>query len=315
MGMRTLLLGLAVVFADSAFAEQFSHMPVDEVDITSDYGLRSDPFLGNLASHTGLDFRADTGTSVKAVADGKVIFAGWYKDKYKSALGRVVEIDHGNGLVTKYGHNSELKVKAGEKIKAGQEIALSGNTGRSSGPHVHFEVAKDGAHTDPADYLPNMTLKLGDLERLAEKNRQSILGAGDCIKKRKDPEINYVKARFRDGYHLSFAPVKIEKIDGELVIEFFEHPNFYTRQRMKIKTPDNSDPILNHRKIDHAINPKLTHVSSSEANIDRCQLALHNLETLGQPIESPIEASSPAVPPQAKEPTIFDEPTAIFTRR
>jgi murein DD-endopeptidase MepM/ murein hydrolase activator NlpD len=121
---------------------------VGEVEFTSGFGVRSDPFLGRAAMHTGLDFRAATGDPVRATANGKVVSAGW-----AGGYGRMVEIDHGNGLSTRYGHLSEIGVKVGEAIKIGQVIGEVGSTGRSTGPHLHYETRIDGEAVDPQKFL------------------------------------------------------------------------------------------------------------------------------------------------------------------
>ena len=121
---------------------------VGEVEFTSGFGIRSDPFLGRPAMHTGLDFRAQTGDPVRATANGKVASAGW-----AGGYGRMVEIDHGNGLSTRYGHLSEIGVKVGEPIKIGQVIGQVGSTGRSTGPHLHYETRIDGEAVDPQKFL------------------------------------------------------------------------------------------------------------------------------------------------------------------
>lgn len=122
--------------------------PVSEGWISSRYGYRSDPFSGKSSLHRGIDFAARRGTEIKAVAGGIVI-----QSSYKGELGLMVSIDHGNGYVTRYGHNSKNLVEVGEVVSKGQAIALLGSTGRSTGPHVHFEVIHNGKHQDPADYL------------------------------------------------------------------------------------------------------------------------------------------------------------------
>jgi len=121
---------------------------VGEVEFTSGFGIRSDPFLGRPAMHTGLDFRAQTGDPVRATANGKVVSAGW-----AGGYGRMVEIDHGNGLSTRYGHLSEIGVKVGDSIKIGQVIGAVGSTGRSTGPHLHYETRIDGEAVDPQKFL------------------------------------------------------------------------------------------------------------------------------------------------------------------
>jgi murein DD-endopeptidase MepM/ murein hydrolase activator NlpD len=121
---------------------------VGEVEFTSGFGVRSDPFLGRPAMHTGLDFRAATGDPVRATANGKVISSGWM-----GGYGRMVEIDHGNGLSTRYGHLSEIHVRIGDVIKIGQVIGAVGSTGRSTGPHLHYETRIDGDAVDPQKFL------------------------------------------------------------------------------------------------------------------------------------------------------------------
>ena len=121
---------------------------VGEVEFTSGFGVRSDPFLGRPAMHTGLDFRAATGDPVRATANGKVVSSGW-----SGGYGRMVEIDHGNGLSTRYGHLSEIEVKVGDTVRIGQVIGAVGSTGRSTGPHLHYETRIDGEAVDPQKFL------------------------------------------------------------------------------------------------------------------------------------------------------------------
>ena len=121
---------------------------IGEVEFTSGFGVRSDPFLGRPAMHTGLDFRAATGDPVRATANGKVASSGW-----AGGYGRMVEIDHGNGLSTRYGHLSQIDVKVGDQIKIGQVIGEVGSTGRSTGPHLHYETRIDGEAVDPQKFL------------------------------------------------------------------------------------------------------------------------------------------------------------------
>ncbi|WP_024577565.1 MULTISPECIES: peptidoglycan DD-metalloendopeptidase family protein [unclassified Afipia] len=121
---------------------------VGNVEFSSGFGVRSDPFLGRPAMHSGLDFRASTGDPVRATANGKVVNAGW-----SGGYGRMVEIDHGNGLSTRYGHLSVINVKVGERIAIGQVIGEVGSTGRSTGPHLHYETRIDGDAVDPQKFL------------------------------------------------------------------------------------------------------------------------------------------------------------------
>jgi murein DD-endopeptidase MepM/ murein hydrolase activator NlpD len=128
-----------------------SHVPVDRVEIASPFGNREDPMTGRRAFHAGLDFAAASGTTIHAAAAGTVVFAG-----FRSDYGWVVEIDHGNGLTTRYAHASRLFVRAGALVTPGDAIAAVGSTGRSTGPHLHFEVLRNGAATDPRRYLAGL---------------------------------------------------------------------------------------------------------------------------------------------------------------
>jgi len=115
------------------------------------FGNRDDPFTGRRAFHSGLDFAAEKGTAIHAAAGGTVVSAG-----FRSDYGWVVEIDHGNGLRTRYAHASRLLVKAGDVVAPGETIAAVGTTGRSTGPHLHFEVLRSGEATDPRRYLAGL---------------------------------------------------------------------------------------------------------------------------------------------------------------
>tara|TARA_B100000686_G_C16795982_1_gene982380 strand:- start:2560 stop:3489 length:930 start_codon:yes stop_codon:yes gene_type:complete len=116
--------------------------------VTSDFGYRKSPFTGLRENHEGLDIAARLGSEVRTPADGIVILSG-----KESGYGNLVEIDHGYGYVTRYGHNSRHLVKAGDKVKRGQTIALVGNTGRSTGPHLHYEVIFNGVPRNPRNYI------------------------------------------------------------------------------------------------------------------------------------------------------------------
>jgi murein DD-endopeptidase MepM/ murein hydrolase activator NlpD len=121
---------------------------VGEIEFTSGFGVRVDPFVGRPAMHTGLDFRAAMGDPVRATANGKVVSAGW-----GGGYGRMVEIDHGNGLSTRYGHLSAINVSVGQSVKIGQVVGEVGSTGRSTGPHLHYETRIDGEAVDPQKFL------------------------------------------------------------------------------------------------------------------------------------------------------------------
>jgi murein DD-endopeptidase MepM/ murein hydrolase activator NlpD len=123
-------------------------IPVSAPFNASGFGKRVDPFTGEMAMHEGIDFLADAGTSVVAAAAGVVTFAGFHPQ-----YGYMVDIDHGNDLVTRYAHCSKLFVKDGDVLPRGRKIAESGSTGRSTGPHLHFEVRFRGAAQSPAKFL------------------------------------------------------------------------------------------------------------------------------------------------------------------
>jgi murein DD-endopeptidase MepM/ murein hydrolase activator NlpD len=122
-------------------------MPVNGY-ISSYFGGRPDPFSGHSAYHTGIDIAAPTGTPVTAVAEGMVTFAGT-----RSGYGDVIEIDHGNGYMTRYAHNSAIVAHPGQRVHVGDVIAKAGSTGRSTGSHVHFEVWYDGRVVNPLAYV------------------------------------------------------------------------------------------------------------------------------------------------------------------
>jgi murein DD-endopeptidase MepM/ murein hydrolase activator NlpD len=122
-------------------------MPVSGY-ISSYFGNRTDPFNGHREFHSGLDIATPVGTKVHAVAEGIVTYAG-----VRRGYGNVVEIDHGNGYMTRFAHNSKLLVHVGERVRVGQVISLSGDTGRSTGPHLHFEVWYKGRVINPLAFV------------------------------------------------------------------------------------------------------------------------------------------------------------------
>ncbi len=125
-----------------------SRSPVASSYITSGYGGRADPFGGGSQFHKGIDFKASVGDAVMTVADGVVSYSG-----VRSGYGNVVEVDHGNGFVTRYAHNSRNTVQVGDLVRVGQQIARAGSTGRSTGAHVHFEVWENGRVHNPRKFL------------------------------------------------------------------------------------------------------------------------------------------------------------------
>jgi murein DD-endopeptidase MepM/ murein hydrolase activator NlpD len=124
-----------------------SIMPVDG-EVSSEFGVRLSPFEGRRSMHAGLDIAAETGSVIVAPADGQVTFVGEFDD-----LGRAIVIDHGNGVLTRYGHTSAQLVKAGAKVRRGQKIGLVGTTGHSTGPHLHYEIWVHNAPVDPRPFL------------------------------------------------------------------------------------------------------------------------------------------------------------------
>jgi murein DD-endopeptidase MepM/ murein hydrolase activator NlpD len=119
-----------------------------EIDLASGFGVRPDPFTGAPAMHTGLDIHGETGDPVHASADGTVTAAGW-----SGGYGRVVDVDHGNGLSTRYAHLSAIDVRVGQSMKTGQIVGKVGATGRSTGPHLHYETRVRGEAVDPQKFL------------------------------------------------------------------------------------------------------------------------------------------------------------------
>jgi len=122
--------------------------PITRGWLSSYFGLRTDPFTGRRVHHSGIDFAGKLGSDIVSVAAGVVTYSG-----KRSGYGNLVEVNHGNGYVTRYGHCKENLVRVGQTIKKGQVIAKMGTTGRSTGPHVHFEVMRNGRHVDPKRYI------------------------------------------------------------------------------------------------------------------------------------------------------------------
>src|SRR5580693_2389775 len=145
-------VNIARAYADKLSATLVS-VPVrepvtGEIDFSSPYGVRVDPFLHVPAMHTGIDFRGTFGEPAHATAAGTVTSAGW-----SGGYGQMVEVDHGNGLATRYGHMSEIDVKVGQSIRVGQVVGRLGSTGRSTGPHVHYETRVNGEAVNPDKFL------------------------------------------------------------------------------------------------------------------------------------------------------------------
>ncbi len=130
---------------DDAF---LAGLPVRKGWLSSRYGRRTDPFTGKAAWHNGVDFAGKRGSDIISVAAGVVVWSG-----PRSGFGLLVEVNHGNGYLTRYAHNEESQVKVGDIVSRGQAIAKMGSSGRSTGPHVHFEVLKNGKPQDPSRYI------------------------------------------------------------------------------------------------------------------------------------------------------------------
>jgi murein DD-endopeptidase MepM/ murein hydrolase activator NlpD len=125
-----------------------SVQPVARMDYTSNFGIRSDPFRGTAAMHAGVDIRGPQGTPIYATADATVA-----ESQRRGGYGNFIELDHGKGIATRYGHLSKLLVVAGARVKRGQMIGLMGSTGRSTGSHLHYEVRIDGHAVNPVPFL------------------------------------------------------------------------------------------------------------------------------------------------------------------
>jgi murein DD-endopeptidase MepM/ murein hydrolase activator NlpD len=144
-------LGISLARMDeleSALARIPQVMPADGTMVSSSYGVRRDPFTGEAAMHSGLDFRGAAGAPIHAAAEGRVSFVG-----VKGGYGNVIEVSHGNGLMTRYAHMSGFKARVGQEVAAGDVIGLIGSTGRSTGPHLHFEVRVNGRAVNPRPFL------------------------------------------------------------------------------------------------------------------------------------------------------------------
>lgn len=123
-------------------------IPAPGREITSNFGNRRDPFLGRMAFHGGIDFRTPTGTPVLSTGSGIVVHAG-----RNGGYGKMVEIDHGNGITTRYAHMSSVEVREGDQVAMGARLGKTGSTGRSTGPHLHYEVRRNGDAVDPMRFL------------------------------------------------------------------------------------------------------------------------------------------------------------------
>jgi murein DD-endopeptidase MepM/ murein hydrolase activator NlpD len=146
--------------------------PVRGTNFTSGYGVRSDPFKGRAAMHAGIDLAGPIGTPIYATADGVVQRSEYNNGGY----GNLVELDHGHGIQTRYGHLSKSMVSAGQKVKRGDMIALMGSTGRSTGSHLHYEVRIDGKAVNPVPFLQSTSYLQSVQQRAAAATRIAIGG-------------------------------------------------------------------------------------------------------------------------------------------
>ena len=174
----SILMAFALAFAQAAFAvspkpveEALSQIPV-EGEVTFGFGDKSKKLGDKRPSHEGIDIRAALGTVVRAAGDGKVVDAT-SRYKGKKSWGNVVVIDHGHGLVTRYAHMDSFSVKKGDRVKAGDKIGAVGSTGKSTGPHLHFEVIQDGQHVDPSHVISVGPVKLPAF-RTAKRSFQPV---------------------------------------------------------------------------------------------------------------------------------------------
>jgi len=152
-----------------------SRQPVDDVRLTSSFGTRSDPFNGRRRMHQGIDIPGPIGTPVYATADGVVRRAQW-----AGGYGNLVEINHGNGLETRYAHLSKLIAQPNERVRRGQLIGLMGSTGRSTGSHLHYEVRIAGSAVSPMPYLEGTNYELALAEAKEHSERQVAMGGPEA---------------------------------------------------------------------------------------------------------------------------------------
>jgi murein DD-endopeptidase MepM/ murein hydrolase activator NlpD len=154
-----------------------SREPVDNVHLSSNFGSRSDPFNGHKRLHQGIDIPGPLGTPIYATADGVVQRAEW-----SSGYGNLVEINHGNGLETRYGHMSKLIAQPNERVRRGQLIGLMGSTGRSTGSHLHYEVRIAGSAVNPMPYIEGTNYELALADAKKHEAAQIAMGGPEARK-------------------------------------------------------------------------------------------------------------------------------------
>jgi murein DD-endopeptidase MepM/ murein hydrolase activator NlpD len=168
---------------DPAHSSIPSRQPVDRIALSSSFGTRADPFNGHRRMHQGIDIPGPLGTPVYATADGVVQRAEW-----ASGYGNLIEVSHGNGLETRYGHLSKVIAQPNERVRRGQLIGLMGSTGRSTGSHLHYEVRIAGAAVNPMPYLEgtNYEIALADAKAHADADVEEIAVGGPEARKSND---------------------------------------------------------------------------------------------------------------------------------
>jgi len=158
-----------------------SRQPIDTIKLSSDFGSRSDPFNGNRRMHQGVDLPGALGTPIYATADGVVSRAEW-----AGGYGNLVEINHGNGLETRYGHMSKIIAQPNERVRRGQLIGLMGSTGRSTGSHLHYEVRIAGNAVNPMPYIEGTNFEIALAEAKAHSDGMEIAVGGPEARKSSD---------------------------------------------------------------------------------------------------------------------------------
>jgi hypothetical protein len=267
----------------------------------SSFGMRIDPFLRSPAMHTGMDLAADMGTPVLAAKEGVVRVL-----PKNGAYGETVEIEHGNGLVTRYAHMAGAGcvpggLKTGAKVKAGQQIGCVASTGRSTGPHLHFEILEDGEKKDPADYLDGYKFKAESLHEVAQDNLERIQKAHkeNCGPRAgtQDPKILQMSFR-KGGVHPLFILQAKRHNDRIKILYYRVEPKEKDAPKPElvmdhgeILLNEKSDPIFIDREGRHrAIEPDLRVTASADlyAHDDFCQDLKGPVAAItGKPLEKP----------------------------
>lgn len=182
--------------------------------ITSKFGNRKSPFSKRIVHHNGVDVAVARGSKVKSTGDGTVVYSGWY-----GGYGKLIEIDHGFGIVSRYGHNQRLLVDVGDRVTRGQAVALAGSSGRSTGPHIHYEVLIHGQEVDPIEVMFPDTRVLIAKEEAEYKRRmkdRSALLAGDTDQKNLD-QIGFEATEIYDEEAINYQTSDGSSIDERAI--------------------------------------------------------------------------------------------------